>query len=744
MSKTIFISNRLPVTVQKESNGIEYKKSIGGLATGLKQYHEQSDSLWIGWTGLTEEELTDKEEKEIRRVLKEEYQCGSVFLSEEELKQYYYGFCNKTIWPLFHYFLEKVEYNQENWDYYKKVNQKFFEVSESYIEDGDTIWIHDYQLMLLPQLIREKYPNTKIGFFLHIPFPSYEIFRLIIWREDILKGLLGADMIGFHTYDYVRHFLKSVKRIIGLDHTLNKINYVDRDIQIDAFPMGIDYPSFHNKRIDGEFQEKLQMLKNDNPEMKIISSVDRLDYTKGIPERIKGFGCFLETNPQYLEKIRLHLIVAPSRTEVDTYEELRKEITKLVSEVNGKYGSLDWMPIWFYFQSFSQEDLIALYRNTDVMLVTPLRDGMNLVSKEYIASRTDYEGMVVISETAGAVSELGEAVIVNPNDDQAIADGIKTALEMPKEEQIRKNKILHKRLQYYNVNHWAGEFLRTLTSIGNDPALICKDLNQHLSVLQKDYQYANKRIFFLDYDGTLVGFKAKPEWAKPDHELKELLSKLTADPKNTVVIISGRDRHTLGKWFSEQPIHLVADHGLWIKNLSEDWNQTVPVQNDWKDSVRNLMEVYSDRFPGSFIEEKEYSLAFHYRSCHSYMIEIKLGGLRDELLSMTSSLSLGLQEGKKVIEVKDMRVSKGLGASILLQNKEYDFIFGAGDDLTDEDLFLALPEYAYGTKIGEGNSKAPYFLKSWQSLRSILNHFAVISSCSQTHHSNDITKLEAL
>ena len=216
VSKTIFISNRLPVTVQKESNGIEYKKSIGGLATGLKQYHEQSDSLWIGWTGLTEEELTDKEEKEIRRVLKEEYQCGSVFLSEEELKQYYYGFCNKTIWPLFHYFLEKVEYNQENWDYYKKVNQKFFEVSESYIEDGDTIWIHDYQLMLLPQLIREKYPNTKIGFFLHIPFPSYEIFRLIIWREDILKGLLGADMIGFHTYDYVRHFLKSVKRIIGL------------------------------------------------------------------------------------------------------------------------------------------------------------------------------------------------------------------------------------------------------------------------------------------------------------------------------------------------------------------------------------------------------------------------------------------------------------------------------------------------------------------------------------------------
>jgi trehalose 6-phosphate synthase/phosphatase len=352
---------------------------------------------------------------------------------------------------------------------------------------------------------------------------------------------------------------------------------------------------------------------------------------------------------------------------------------------------------------------------------------MNLVSKEYIASRTDYEGMVVISETAGAVSELGEAVIVNPNDNQAIADGIKTALEMPREEQIRKNKILHKRLQYYNVNHWADEFLRTLTSIGNDPALICKDLNQHLFVLQKDYQNAQKRIFFLDYDGTLVGIKAKPEWAQPDHELKELMSQLTADPKNTVVIISGRDRHTLGKWFSELRIHLVADHGLWIKNPDEDWNQTVPIQNDWKDSVRSLLEVYSDRFPGSFIEEKEYSLAFHYRNCDPYMIEIKLGGLRDELLSMISSLSLGLQEGKKVIEVKDLRVSKGLGASILLQNKNYDFIFGAGDDLTDEDLFLALPENAYGTKIGEGNSKAPYFLKSWKSLRSLLNHFAEIS-----------------
>lgn len=727
MSKIIFISNRLPVTVQKEEGNIQYKKSIGGLATGLENYHAQSDSLWVGWTGIAKENLNQGEEREIARVLRDQYKCQSVFLSEGEIEEYYYGFCNKTIWPLFHYFSDKAEYHSQTWETYKKINQKFFEATAPFIEDGDILWVHDYQLMLLPQMIREKYPNTKIGFFLHIPFPSFEIFRLLIWRVEILQGLLGSDLIGFHTYDYVRHFLSSVKRLLGLDHSLNKIAYEDHYVQVEAFPMGIDYEHFSMERKDKGFQRMLQEMEEDSKGIKMISSVDRLDYSKGIPERIKAFDLFLEKNPQYLQRVRLNLVIAPSRTQVNTYETLRKEITELISEVNGKYATMGWMPIWFYFQSFSQEYLIALYKNTDVILVNPLRDGMNLVAKEYIASRTDCEGMIVISETAGAASEFGEAVIVNPNDYQAIADGIKTALEMPRKEKRIRNKTLHKRLQDYNVNHWAEKFLKALHSMNpNATTPAHKDLRHHLKKLKTDYVNAQRRILFLDYDGTLVRLEAMPEWARPDKKLKELLLQIAEDPRNTVVIASGRDRHTLEDWLGDLNLYLLADHGLWLKYPKEKWKQTIVIENNWKECVRNLLKVYYDRLPGSFIEEKEFSLAFHYRQCDPHRIELKLGELREELMSMTSSLNIGLQEGKKVIEVKDNRVSKGLGANLFLKNQDFDFIFAAGDDLTDEDLLGVLPENAYGVKVGVGNTNANYFVESWKSMRFILEHFACI------------------
>ena len=409
MSKIIFISNRLPITVQKD-DGIRYQKSIGGLATGLKSYHEQGGSIWVGWPGLSSDTLTGDETNNIRQELTVTYRCQPVFLSNDEIDGYYHNFCNKTIWPLFHYFQSKTEYDFNAWASYKSVNEKFFDEVEPIIGDDDIIWIHDYQLMLLPQMIKEKYPNTRIGFFLHIPFPSFEIFRLLIWREEILRGILGADLIGFHTYDYVRHFLSSVRRILSLEHNLNNISYEDRFIKIDAFPMGIDYEHFARERT---IAPKLEFERTND--MKFILSIDRLDYTKGIPERIKAFEKFLDTYPEYHEKVQLYLIVAPSREEVDTYDELRREITEHVAAINGRFGAVNWMPIWFFYQSFSQEDLISFYRQSDVLLVTPLRDGMNLVVKEYIAARTDYLGMVVMSETAGAASELGEAVIVNAN-----------------------------------------------------------------------------------------------------------------------------------------------------------------------------------------------------------------------------------------------------------------------------------------------------------------------------------------
>ncbi|MGI6678544.1 MAG: bifunctional alpha,alpha-trehalose-phosphate synthase (UDP-forming)/trehalose-phosphatase [Dehalobacterium sp.] len=729
MSKTIIISNRLPITVKKNNETIAYQKSIGGLATGLKKYHQQADSIWVGWSGLADEKISLEEKNAIKQELIT-HQCLPVFLTEGEIDRYYNGFCNETIWPLFHYFASKVKYEVETWKAYEEVNKKFFNTVESVVGENDIIWVHDYQLMLLPQMIKEKYPNTQVGFFLHIPFPSFEIFRLLIWRKEILRGMLGADLIGFHTYEYVRHFLSSIRHLLGLENTMNRISYEDRYVQIGAFPMGIDYQFFEKEFEDSSFQKETREIIDNTEDMKIILSVDRLDYTKGIPHRLRAFGRFLAKYPEYREKVRFNLIVAPSREGVGTYDELRKEITEIVSSINGKFGTFTWMPVWYFFRSFSQESLIDLYRHSDVLLVTPLRDGMNLVCKEYIAARTDCEGMVVISETAGAACELGEAVIVNANDFDAILEGIKTALEMPREEKLMRNKMMRRRIMRYNVEFWAEEFLNDLqrTVTESNQMIAQRSIEKDSRFIETAYQNAEKRLLLLDYDGTLVGFNPLPHQAKPDKELKCLLRILADDLKNTLVIISGRERHDLEKWFHDLNLHLIASHGLWLRSPGQEWTMTATLDNDWKAPIRHIMEFYSDRIPGSFIEEKDYSLAWHYRKCNPYIISIKLSEVKETLRSITESETLGLQEGNKVLEVKDSRVNKGFGSSYFIQHQDYNFIFAAGDDYTDEDLFAALPQGAFKVKIGLGNTNADYFLKSWQSMRLMLKKFADISN----------------
>lgn len=725
MSKLIFVSNRLPVTVKKNETEFEYHKSIGGLATGLKSYHEQGDSIWAGWPGISQDQLQEGDERELEQELRENYNCLPIFLSDEEIDQYYHGFCNDTIWPLFHYFSTTANYRVETWEAYKQVNQKFFDAIDPVIEPNDTIWIHDYQLMLLPQMIREKYPDARIGFFLHIPFPSFEIYRLLIWREEILRGLLGANLIGFHTYDYVRHFLSTVRRILGKENSMNKIQYESHCVRVDAFPMGIDYDYFSKSHDRDNLSDELNGFIESTKQVQNILSIDRLDYTKGIPERIRAFKQFLANYPEYREKVRLNLIVAPSRVEVETYDSLKREIEKLVSEVNGRFGTVNWMPVWFFFRTFSQDDLIAFYRHSDVLLVTPLRDGMNLVAKEYVASRTDYKGMLVLSETAGAASELGEAVIVNANDYGKIAQGLKTALDMPDHEKIERNKMIHRRLSRYNVKFWADEFLNALQDTAVEPVQTKPLLDlADSSAIIKAYRSSEHRVLFLDYDGTLVGFKPTPDQAKPDEELRRILAELAKDPNNTVVVITGRDRGIIEKWLGDLNIVLIASHGLWLRRTDGDWIKTVNVDNDWKDSIRHILEMYTDRMPGSLIEEKEYSLAWHYRQCEPDVITLKRDELREALIAITQSMTIGVLEGNKVLEVKDSRINKGHGAHQLLNGEPYDFILGVGDDHTDEDLFTALPKEAYSIKIGPGATAANYQMKSFKEMRKLLKKLA--------------------
>jgi len=696
----IFVSNRLPVTVNINKKEVTYQKSIGGLATGLKSFHEKGDALWVGWPGFSSDRIKKAELNNIESTLVKDYHCFPIYLTEKDVESYYEGFSNRTIWPLFHYFQNLTEYDNQNWQRYKKVNTQFYENMKPFIEDDSVIWIHDYQLMLLPELIKNNHPTVKIGFFLHIPFPSSELFRLLVWKEEILKGVLGADLIGFHTYDYVRHFLSSVRRILNINHEFYKINYKQRQIEIDAFPMGIDYDYFSSHVVQNPI--------GTTPGIQTILSVDRLDYTKGIVERIKAYKTFLDKYPKYIGKVRMNLIVAPSRQSLPFYDQLRSEIEILVSQINGSFANREWMPIWYYFKSFSQDDLIAYYKASDILLVTPLRDGMNLIAKEYIAARTDNLATLIISETAGAASELSEAIIINPNDELQIADSIKSALELSKKEKIRRNKIMHERIKRYNVNFWANEFINRLNKI-EFAKQIKTPVDQMINTkaIFDEFHQSNKNMFFLDYDGTLAEFKKTPMQAAPTRSLKTLLNKLAENPKNTVVIISGRDHETLDMWFNQMPINLVGDHGLWYKKVGKSWKKTINIESQWKTSIRHVLEMYVDRMPGSFIEEKSHSIALHYRQAEPEMVSVKLSEIKDALYSIKGTTPIEIQQGNMVLEVKDQRVNKGNATRLFTNEEDFDFILVAGDDTTDEDMFKALPE-AHTIKIGFGQTAAKH------------------------------------
>lgn len=730
MNKLIIVSNRLPLQISIENEELNVSPSVGGLATGMKSVHEAYHSQWVGWSGLTEEQIPKGLEKKVEEAVKKEG-CVAVPLTEEEMELYYFGFSNKTIWPLFHYFTQFTEFSQENWDAFKAVNQKFADVIIGMVKKGDKVWVHDYQLLLLPKMIKEKCPDVSIGFFLHIPFPSFEVFRILPWRTELLEGMLGSDLIGFHTFDYERHFLSSVRRILGFDGSFNELNVNGRIIKAESFPMGIDYDRFFDAAMDqqrksikdrSKIQQELSKYQLMSPEVKLILSIDRLDYTKGIAHRLRAFEHFLKKYPQFLEKVTLVMLAVPSRASVEHYQMMKSEIDELVGRLNGEYSTINWTPIWYFYRSLPFENLIDLYTSCEIALLTPIRDGMNLVAKEYVATRIDQKGVLILSEMAGAAKEMSEALVINPNNNDEIADAIKTAILMPEEEQISRNTVLQDRLKRYNVARWASDFMNSLNKTEElKNKYLAKKLTSKIEekILEK-YKSADKRIIFLDYDGTLVGFKNKPEDARPDEELYKILDKLAADSKNELVLISGRDREFFNKWFGDKNFSLIVEHGVWLRKPNEEWKLIEQMETSWMETIRSVMQFYIDRTPGTFLEEKNYSLVWHYRKADPELGKQRANELKDELGSLIANHNLDILEGSKVIEVKNSGINKGRAALTRLKNKEFGFIFGIGDDWTDEFLFKSLPKEAITVKVGIMNTQARYYIESVDESRELL------------------------
>jgi trehalose 6-phosphate synthase/phosphatase len=720
MPKTIIVSNRLPVKVTKENGHLKFKASEGGLATGLGSIYKSGNNLWIGWPGLLINQGIER--INVTEKLKDE-NMHPVFLTKEEIKNYYEGFSNETLWPIFHYFSQYSEYNETFWEYYVKVNQKFCDEVVSFVEPGDTLWIHDYQLLLLPEMIRHELPDLSIGFFLHIPFPSYEMFRLLPWRRELLNGMLGSDLVGFHTYDDMRHFLSSVSRLAGYGYTTGQVNKPDRKVIVDAFPMGIDYQKYAEAAASPETIEREIRYRTSLGDQQLVLSIDRLDYSKGIPQRLKAFERFLYKYPEFKEKVSLVMLVVPSRDKVTKYQELKEEVDLLVGRINGQFGRIDWTPIHYFYRSLPLEALSGFYRMAHVALVTPMRDGMNLVCKEFIASKLNKKGVLILSEMCGASKELSEAILINPNDINAIVQALYTALTMPEEEQIAHIDVMQKSLQRYNIHHWVNMFMERLEEIkATQQGLSTKYLDRKtIDNTRKTVNKSDKTLFFLDYDGTLVEFSDTPDKATPDAELLQLLEKLTSNDKFQVVIISGRDRNTLQEWLGHLNLDFIGEHGVWLKERGSDWRTLTKLSGSWKKEIMSVLELYVDRTPGSFIEEKDYSLVWHYRKVETGLGELRTRELSSHLKYLSSNMNLQVMEGDMVVEIKSAQVNKGRAAQQWIVDFPSDFIVAIGDDWTDEDTFSAMPEDALTIKVGSTSSIAKYNLNSSKEVRSFLN-----------------------
>ena len=736
MENLFVVSNQLPVLIEKDNNGFKITFKEEPVKSGLENFYKQYNTKWIGLTNIDHYMLSGYEQTNLKEELLE-YNCIPVFADWNVINDSIHGFSKETIWPLFHYLTQNAVYIEKYWDAYIKVNYYYAEKITQHVNEGDKIWIHDYHLLLLPGMIREKCPKISIGIFNHIPFPSYEIFRLLPWRVEILEGMLGADLIAFHTYNYVRHFLSCVRRILGYDSIFNRIQIHERTLKIDAYPKGINFDKFQeaailekNKHPEKKSQISKEIEKYFSPGdgRKLILSTSNLEHTKGIPEQLNAFEIFLRNNPEFCGKVSLILIVVSTGETGEMYHNLKSEVDELVGRINGNYGTINWMPVWYMYRPFELDDLIELYTAADIALITPIRDGMSMVAKEFVASKPDGRGVLILSETAGAAHEMNESLIVNPNNLGEIAEAIKLAILMPVEEQERRNKVLQKRLKRYNVDRWARDFMKGLADVKKiQQTHLTKKINiERKKDIINDYHKTKNRIIFLDYDGTLTGFKENPADANPNQELYSILKKLSADSQNSVVIISGRDKETLGKWFDgDWKISFIAEHGVWFKNPGEDWSMLEQIDNKWKKMVQPILEFYVDQTPGSFIENKNFSIVWHYRKSDPDLGIQRAWELKDQLMDLISNLNLQIMDGDKVLEIKCSGINKGRAAAYKIGDEKFDFMLAIGDDWTDEYTFETMPDSAYTIKVGTKNTKARFYVESVNDVIELLHQISV-------------------
>nr|ALN13334.1 trehalose-6-phosphate synthase-1 [Hevea brasiliensis] len=738
--RLLVVANRLPVSaVRRGEDSWSLEISAGGLVSALLGVKE-FEARWIGWAGVNVPDEIGQ--KALTRALAEK-RCIPVFLDEEIVHQYYNGYCNNMLWPLFHYLglpqedrLATTRSFQSQFAAYKKANQMFADVVNKHYEEGDVVWCHDYHLMFLPKCLKEHNSNMKVGWFLHTPFPSSEIHRTLPSRSELLRSVLAADLVGFHTYDYARHFVSSCTRILELEGTPEGVEDQGRLTRVAAFPIGIDSDRFIRALEAPQVQDHIKDLKERFAGRKVMLGVDRLDMIKGIPQKILAFEKFLEENSLWRDKVVLLQIAVPTRTDVPEYQKLTSQVHEIVGRINGRFGTLTAVPIHHLDRSLDFHALCAVYAVTDVALVTSLRDGMNLVSYEFVACQDSKKGVLILSEFAGAAQSLGAgAILVNPWNITEVADSIRQALTMSCEEREKRHRHNFTHVTTHTAQEWAETFVSELNDTVIEAQLRTRQVPPILPEEDaiKRYLQSNNRLLLLGFNATLTEpvdtarrrvDQIKEMELKLHPELKEILVALCSDPKTTIVVLSGSDRNVLDENFGEFDMWLAAEHGMFLRLTKGEWMTTMPEHSnmEWVDSVKHVFEYFTERTPRSHFELRETSLVWNYKYA-----DVEFGRLqaRDMLQHLwtgpISNASVDVVQGSRSVEVRAVGVTKGAAIDRILgeivhsksMTSPIDYVLCIGHFLAkDEDVYTFFEPVLPSDGVGIARTKQTDGLKS--------------------------------
>ena len=727
-SSIVIVSNRLPISVKKSGSGLEFYPSVGGLATGLAAYVNDKRNKWIGWPGIPSDKLTKAEREEIAITLRKS-NCYPVFLTQKQLDDFYNGYSNSILWPAFHDLPVREESMEmhDTWrKSYKAVNAAFASVVLALSNKESTIWVHDYQLLDLPRMLRSVRARAKIGFFLHIPFPSLKHFKEIPSAKSLLNGMLGSDLIGMHTKRYTDNFLKAcsdlTKDFVAPGQVVQGIHMT----QVTDFPMGIDYERFTKARELSAVKREYRRHQRKYRGLRVILTVDRLDPTKGLVERLVAYQEFLRRNPDIRGKVIMVMLAVPSRTEIEEYKELKDRVEGLISDITDEFGTASWQPIDYFYTSMPVESVTALYQVADVAFITPICDGMNLVAKEYIASHPKHDGVLILSSTAGAAQELTDALLVNPKRPETLVEGLNRAVRMPKRELRERITKMDMHISKNTVQAWSKRFMRTLQRpVTGTSRHVARSLTRdRIQDMTDALRRARHPAILLDYDGVLAKHVIDPAKAAPSREIISLLQKLSGIRSLELAIISGRSQADLTNWLGSLKIPLVAEHGASVRR-GRTWEHLTKTSPKWQDDVQPILEKYAANTPGAHVEVKDYSLVWHFRGASPYYAQKNLVILRKILRRYIASYGLEMHTGDKILEIKPSDVNKGAAANQLMnewseKRGPIDFILCIGDDYTDEDMFEALPLSAYTVRVGRGQTAARLRAKTADEAQSLL------------------------